>query len=213
MCPKPVHPKGNQPWIFIGRTDAEAETPILWAPDAKNWVIWKDPDAGKDWGQEEKGTIEDETVGWHHQLDGHEFEQAPGVGNGQGGLACCGPWGRRESDLTERLDWTWSFSLCLARFSPKAESVWTLTPTDHAHHRGLSQRMHRRGHVPRTLKPGQEVKQLNVTEWREWRELGSQCRQGPFVQGYQQRHPGGLSLQQWNPWGLILLQLLIAKVS
>ena len=86
---KPVNPKENQSWIFIGRTDAKAETPILWLPDVKNWLIWKDPDAGKDWSQEEKGMTEDEMVGWHHQLDGYEFEQAPGVGDGQGSLACC----------------------------------------------------------------------------------------------------------------------------
>ena len=101
-----VHPKGNQSWIFTGRTDAEAEAPILWPPDAKNWLIGKDPDAGKDWRQEEKGTTEDERVGWHHRLSGHEFEQAPGVVDEQGGLACCGPWGRKESDTTERLNWT-----------------------------------------------------------------------------------------------------------
>ena len=76
---QPVHPKGNQFWIFIGRTDNEAETPILWPPDAKSWLIWKDPDAGKDWGPEEKGMTEDEMIGWHHQFDGHEFEQAPGL--------------------------------------------------------------------------------------------------------------------------------------
>ena len=85
---QPVHPKGDQSWVFIGRTDAEAETPILWPPDVKNWLIWKNPDAGKDWGQGEKGTTEDEMVGWHHWLDGHEFEQALGVGEGQGRLAC-----------------------------------------------------------------------------------------------------------------------------
>ena len=90
---KPVNPKGNQSWMFTGRTDVEAETPILWPPDVKNWLIWKDPDAGKDWRQEEKGTTEDEMVGWHHWLDGHEFEQAPGVGDEQGGLAWCIPWG------------------------------------------------------------------------------------------------------------------------
>jgi len=83
---QPVHPKGNQFLIFIGRTDAEAETPILWPPDTKNWLIWKHPDAGKDWRQEEKGTIEDEMVGWHHWLNGHEFEEALGVGDGKGGL-------------------------------------------------------------------------------------------------------------------------------
>ena len=88
---KLVNPKGNQSWIFIGRTEAEAETPILWPPDAKNWLIGKDPDAGKDWGQEEKGATEDEMVGWNHRLDAHEFEQALGVGGGQGGLACHRP--------------------------------------------------------------------------------------------------------------------------
>ena len=92
--------------MFIGRTDAEAETPILWPPDVKSWLIWKDPDAGKDWQQEKKGTTQDEMVGWHHQLDGHDFEQVPGVGDGQGALACCSPWGCKESDTTERLNWT-----------------------------------------------------------------------------------------------------------
>ena len=101
---KPVHPKGNQSWIFIGRTDAEAEAPILWPPDAKSWLIGKDPDAGKDWRREGKGTTEDEMVGWHHWLTGHEFEQALGDGEGQGSLVC--PWGRKESDMTERLNKT-----------------------------------------------------------------------------------------------------------
>ena len=99
-----VHPKGNQSWIFIGRTDAEAKTPILWPPDGKNWLIGRDHDAGKD-KQEEKGTIEDEMVRWHPRLDGHEFEQAPGVGDGQGSLACCSPWGRKELNTTEQLNW------------------------------------------------------------------------------------------------------------
>ena len=99
---KPVSPKGNQSWIFIGRTDPEVETPILWPPDAKNWFTGKDPDAGKDWRQEEKGMTEDETVGWHHWLNGHEFEQAPGVGDGQGGLVCCSSWCHKESDMTEQ---------------------------------------------------------------------------------------------------------------
>ena len=98
-----VHPKGNQSWRFIGRTDAEAETPILWPPDVKSWLIGKDPDAGKDWRWEEKGKTEDEMVGWHHWLSGHEFEWTPGVGDGQGGLACCPPWGCKELDTTERL--------------------------------------------------------------------------------------------------------------
>ena len=104
---QPVSHKGNHTWIFIGSSDAEAETPILWPPDANNWLIWKDPDAGKDWRQEEKGTTEDdEMVGRHHQLSGHEFEWTPGAGDEQGGLACCSPWGRKESDMTERLNWT-----------------------------------------------------------------------------------------------------------
>jgi len=97
---QPVHPKGNQSWIFIGRTDAEAETPILWPPDAKNWLIRKDPDAGKDWRREEKGMTEDEMVGWHHPLNGHKFEQTPGDGDGQGSLACRSPWGHKESNMT-----------------------------------------------------------------------------------------------------------------
>ena len=100
-----VHPKGDQSWVFIGRTDVEAETLILWPRDAKSWFIWKDPDAGKDWGQE-KGTTEDEMVGWHHRLDRHGFGWTPGVGDGQGGLACCGSWGCKELDTTERLNWT-----------------------------------------------------------------------------------------------------------
>ena len=92
---QPVNPKGNQSWIFIGRTDAEAETLILWPPDSRNWRTGKDPDAGKDWRQEEKRTTEDEMVGWHHWLDGHEFEQAPVVGDGQRSRVCCSPWGCR----------------------------------------------------------------------------------------------------------------------
>ena len=102
---QPVHPKGNQSWVFIRRTDVEAETPILWPPDAKSWLIWKDPDAGKDWGRK-KGTIENEMVGWHHRLDGHGFVLTPGVGDGQGDLASWGSWGRKELDMTERLNWT-----------------------------------------------------------------------------------------------------------
>ena len=93
-------------------TYAEAETPILWPPDVKNWLTGKDPDAGQDWWEEEKGIIEDEIVGWHHQRDGHEFEQALGVGDGQGSLACCSPWGHKESDTTERLNWTETHKYC-----------------------------------------------------------------------------------------------------
>ena len=109
-----IHPKVNQSWVFIWRTDAEAETPILWPPHAKSWFIGKDPDAGKDWGQEEKGMTEDEVVWWPHGLNGHQFEQAPRVGDGQGGLVCCSPWGCKESDTTERLNWT----------DPPAQSWW-----------------------------------------------------------------------------------------
>ena len=101
---KPVNPKGNQPWIFIGRPDAEAEVPILWPPDVKNWLTGKDPDAGKDWSQEGKGMTENKTIGWHHQLDGFEFEQVPGDGEGQGRLACCSLWGSKELDMTWRLN-------------------------------------------------------------------------------------------------------------
>ena len=103
---KPVNLKGNQSWIFTGRTDAEAEAPVLWPPDAKSQPIGKDPDAGKDWGQEEKGMTEDEMVGWHHRLNGHEFEQALGDSEGQGSLACCSTWCRKEQDMTEQLNWT-----------------------------------------------------------------------------------------------------------
>ena len=118
---KPVHPKGHESWIFMGRTDAEAETPILWPPDAKSWLIGKAPDAGKDWRWEEKGMTEDELVGWHHQFNEHEFEQAPGVGDGQGGPVCCSPWGRKESDVTEWLNWTVSY--------------WWLNKTGLLHHK------------------------------------------------------------------------------
>ena len=114
---KLVNPKGNQSWIFIGRTDAE--TPILCPPYMKNWLIGKDPDAGKDWRQEEKGTTEDEMVGWHHWLGGHEFEQAPGV-SGQGSLVCCSPWGCKGSDITEQLNWTDIFKMWKGQLSCSA---------------------------------------------------------------------------------------------
>ena len=101
---QPVHPKGKQSWIFIGMTDVEAEAPILWPSDAMNWLIGKDPDAGKDWRWEEKGTTEDEMVGWHHWHNGHEFEQAMGDVEGQGSLVCYSPWGHEELDMTDRLN-------------------------------------------------------------------------------------------------------------
>ena len=121
---QPANPKENQSWIFIGRTDAEPEDPILWPTDVKNWLIRKDPVALKDWRQEEKRTIEDEMVGWHHQLDGHEFEQASGVGEGQEGLAWYSPWVCKESDKTERLNWTelyWTYWLIYSCF------LWTFS--------------------------------------------------------------------------------------
>ena len=103
---QPVHSKGDQSWVFFGRNDAKAETPVLWPPHAKSWLIGKDSDAGRDWGKEEKGTTEDEMAGWHHWLNGREFEWTPGVGDGRGGLACCNSWGHKESDTTEQLNWT-----------------------------------------------------------------------------------------------------------
>ena len=103
---QPVHPKGNQLWIFIGRTEAEAETPVLWPPDAKNWLIGKDPDAGKNWKQEEKGMTEDGMVGWHHRLDRHEFEWTLGIGDEWGSLVCCSLWGLKKLDRTQWLNWT-----------------------------------------------------------------------------------------------------------
>ena len=108
-----VHPHGDQSWVFIGKPDAESETPILWPPDVKNWLIGKDPDAGRDWGQEEKGTTEHEMAGWHHWLDGRESQWTPGVGEGQGGLVYCSPWGHKELDTTEQLNWTELKAECL----------------------------------------------------------------------------------------------------
>ena len=103
---QPVHSEGNKPWDFFGRNAAKAETPVVWPPHAKSWLTGKDSDAGRDWGQEKKGTTEDEMAGWHHRLDGRESQWTPGVGDGQGGLACCGSWGCEELDTTERLNWT-----------------------------------------------------------------------------------------------------------
>ena len=117
----------NPSWIFIGRTDAEAEVPILWQPDAKNWLTGKDTDAGKDWKQEEKGPTEDEMVQWHHWLNGHEFEQALGVGDGQGSLAYCSSWGCKDSDMTERLNWTGG---SVVKNSPTNAGVRSLVQVD-----------------------------------------------------------------------------------
>ena len=121
-----VHSKDHS-WVFIVRTNVEAETPILWPPGAKSWLIGKDPDTGKDWGQEEKGTTEDELAGWHHRLNGHlgGFGRTPGVGDGQGGLTCWSSWGRKESDMTERLNWTFLEHLLCAR--PVQSALWTFS--------------------------------------------------------------------------------------
>ena len=125
---QPVHSKGDHSWVFFGRNDAKAETTVRWPPHVKSWLIGKDSDAGRDWGQEEKGTTEDEMAGWHHWLDRHEFEWTPGVGDGQGGLVCCISWGHKESDTTERLNWT---ELILAFYfslepGKKESTIWLL---------------------------------------------------------------------------------------
>ena len=121
---QPVNPKGNQSWIFIRRAKAEAEAPTLWPPDVKNWLLGKDPDAGKAWGQEEKGMTENEMVGWHHWLNGHEFGQAPGIGDGRGGLVCCRPWViKSQTQLSNRTDWK---SLQMASASIKLKDTCSL---------------------------------------------------------------------------------------
>ena len=117
-----VHPKGDQSWVLVGRTDVEAETPILWPPDAKSWLIWKDPDAWKDWGPEEKGMMQDEMVGWHHRLNGHGFGWTPGVGDGQGGLGCYSSWGCRVGhDWATELNWNiyWRISNIIGNYFKK----------------------------------------------------------------------------------------------
>ena len=122
---QPVHSKGDQSWVFFGRNDAKAETPVLWPPHAKNRLIGKDSDAGRDWGQEEKGTAEHEMAGWYHWLDGRESEWTPGVGDGQGGLACCDSWGRKESDTTEPLIWS-DLLLCSTDSRAQAQQLWCM---------------------------------------------------------------------------------------
>ena len=121
---QPVHSEGDQPWVFFGRNDAKAETPVLWPPHVKSWPTGKDSDAGRDWVQEEKGMPEDEMAGWHHWLDGHESEWTPGVGDGQGGLACCDSWGFKESDMTERLNWT---RIKKIQFPFPSKNIWNLS--------------------------------------------------------------------------------------
>ena len=122
---QPAHSKGDKSWVFFGRTDAKAETPILWPPQAKSWLIGKDRDAGRDWGQEEKGTTENEMAGWYHWLDGRGFGWTPGVGDGQGGLACCDSWGHRvRHDWVTELNWTVSFlEKCLSRLSARLQQM------------------------------------------------------------------------------------------
>ena len=135
---KPINPKGNQSWIFIGGTDAEAEAPILWPPDAKSLLIGKDPDAGKDWGQEKTKMTEGEMAGWHHWLNGHEFEQAPGDGKGQGGLACCSPSGHRVRQ-TQPSYWTTNIQIYNNKYTlptssqilRKFQVAWNTVPTPH----------------------------------------------------------------------------------
>ena len=131
-CDLIVHSKGDQSWVFFGRNDAKAETPVLWPPHAKSWLIGKDPDAGRDWGQEEKGMTEDEMAGWHHRLDGHEFGWTPGVGDGQGGLVCYDSRGRKESDAIEQLNWTDLNILKYPRddFDSYVENWWLVTKVD-----------------------------------------------------------------------------------
>ena len=129
---QPVYPKGDQSWMFFGRTDVEAETPILWPPDVKSWLNGKDPDAGKDWRQEEKGTTEDEMVGWHHRFDGHGSGWTLGVGDGQGGLVCCGSWGCKESYMTERLNWNGRTFLKFLKFILQIQSyMYEITYVHH----------------------------------------------------------------------------------
>ena len=125
-----VHPKGDQSWVFNGRTDVEAKTPILWPPDVKSWLTEKDTDAGKDWEQEEKGTTEDKIAGWHHRLDGREFGWTPGVGDRQGSLVCCGSWGHKELDTTERLNWTEKGGQEVARSYRNWLYIWVTLSTN-----------------------------------------------------------------------------------
>ena len=148
---QPVYYEGDQPWDFLGRNDAKAETPILWPPHAKSWLTGKDSDAGRDWGQEEKGTTEDKMAGWNHWLDGREYGWTLGVGDGQGGLACCDSWGRKESDTTERLNWTelWKISciwplVFLFSFITHRVVPWIfINPLQNAQHGSGPWRFHR----------------------------------------------------------------------
>ena len=155
---QPVHSEGDQPLVFFGRNDAKAETPVLWPPHAKSWLIGKDSDAGRDWGQEEKGTTEDEMAGWHHWLDGHEFGWTPGIGDGQGGLACCDSWGYKELDTNERLNWTkLNVKMLLMLYSEL--SLWSLMCTWH-----LESESERRSVVSDSLRV-HGILQASILEW------------------------------------------------
>ena len=167
-----VHPKGNQSWIFIGRTDAEAETPILWPPDANNWPIGKDPDARKDRRQEEKWPTEDEMVGWHHWLNRHEFEETLGVGDGQGSLACCSPWGCKDLDTTEWLNWTELRKAGMTELTSTNQNLLSLLPPissnfdDMVTWRKAGTLHHRAKHTP-----GQDLEKYKESQcvlWKLW---------------------------------------------
>ena len=207
----PAHPKGDQSWVFIGRTDAKAETPILWLPDAKSWFTGKDPDTGKDWGQEEKGTTEDEMGGWHHQLNGHGFGYTLGVGDGQGALVCCGSWGRKESDLTEQLNWTELW--CWRRFlrvpwtarssnlvSPKGNQSWIFIGKTDAEAPVLWPPDVRNRFIGKDANAGKDWRQekgMTEKEMAGWHHLldGHEFEQAPGV------GDGQGSLVCCSPWG------------
>ena len=166
------NPKGNQSWIFIGRTDAEAETEIHWPPDAKNWLLGKDLDAGKDWRQEEKGMTEDEMVGWHHWLDGHEFEQALGAGDGQGSLACCSLWGHKGLDMTERLNWTelnWIGRYCCLGSDSREKNAsygnWLLAPNTLFHIKEIIKNVRIIGYLFNALFKDNKCRQPRIWTW------------------------------------------------
>ena len=166
---KPVNPKGNHSWIFIGRTNAEAEAPILWPPDVKNWLIGKDPDAWKDWRQEEKGTTEVEMVEWHHRLNGYKFEQAPGIDDGQGILVCCSTCSYKESNMTEWLNWTEqaqdNVGAGLFLFFATLCSIWDLGPLTRA---WKPCSLHWKDEVLFTGSPGKPLREVLLSLASRW---------------------------------------------
>ena len=157
---QPVHSKRDQSWVFFGRNDAKAKTPTLWPPHEKSWLTGKISDSGRDWGQEEKGTTEDEMAGWHHQLKGHEFEWTPGVGDGQGGLACCNSWGRKELDTTERLKWLTECLLGTERKVSKTTEIIALGPCE-----SLPKFKEVRSYCPHFTEKVTEIQQLTQGHW------------------------------------------------